>query len=35
MEREVPSLALDIPITTPARAVVLGFSRLQWATLSL
>ncbi len=35
LEREEPSLALDIPITTPARAAVLGFSRLRWATLSL
>jgi len=35
VEREVSSLALDIPTSTPARAAVLGFSRLQWATLSL
>lgn len=35
VEREVSSLALDIPTTTPARAAVLGFSRLRWATLSL
>lgn len=35
LESKEPSLALDIPITTPARAAVLGFSRLRWATLSL
>lgn len=35
VEKQVSSLALDIPTTTPARAAVLGFSRLRWATLSL
>lgn len=35
VEREASSLAPDIPTTTPAQAAVLGFSRLQWATLSL
>lgn len=35
VEMEVSSLAPDIPTTTPVRAAALGFSRLQWATLSL